>query len=183
MSDENRVIELAKQGNRDAFAQLVRDYSRPLLRFVANVVGDQHHAEDVVQKSFFNAYRNLHRFDPRRAQFSTWIFRIARNAALNHRRDHSGHEISFCTEPSTDGRELSPDAIAELREQYALLDDALAKLPDHQRFAWVLFDLEGLTQKQVAEIEGVAEGTIKSRVSRARMALRKILADQIGMER
>jgi RNA polymerase sigma-70 factor (ECF subfamily) len=72
---------------------------------------------------------------------------------------------------------------AALREQFALLDEALHRLPDAQRSAWVLTELEGLSQAQISEIEGVPEGIVKSRVSRARETLLNTLQNEIGMER
>ena len=79
--------------------------------------------------------------------------------------------------------ELAPPQQAQLREQFALLDRAVSELPQHQRSVWVLAELQGLTQSQIAQIEGVPEGTVKSRLSRARESLMKTLADQIGLER
>ena len=127
--------------------------------------------------------QNLHQFDSQRGKFSTWIYRIARNAALNHLRDNKRCEVALETPLPEADRELPPHEQAELREQFSLLDRAVAALPEHQRSAWVLSELEGLTQAEIAQIEGVPEGTVKSRVSRARDSLRKTLADQIGLER
>lgn len=183
MESEIQIIDAAAEGDTVAFERIVERYSRPIYRYVRNVVGDGHAAEDVVQRVFINVYRSLNQFDSNRGRFSTWIYRIARNSALNHLRDNKPLRIEFTTPLGQESPEPSPQAQAELREQYALLDQAVAELPEHQRSAWVLAELEGLTQAEIARIEGIPEGTVKSRVSRARETLRKTLADRIGLER
>ena len=177
------MIDAARGGDPVAFERIVTGYSGPIVRYVRNVVGDQHAAEDLAQSVFLKVYRNLDRFDAARGKFSTWIYRIARNAALNHLRDHKHHAHRFDTSLPPESSELTPQAQAEMREQFALLDKAVAALPEHQRSAWVLSELAGLTQSQIARIEEIPEGTVKSRVSRAKETLRKALSSTIGLER
>lgn len=183
LDNEASIIEAARGGDSAAFEQLLKRYSIVVFRYVRNIVGDRHDAEDVAQRVWLNLHRNLDRFDPNRGTFSTWVYRIARNAALNHLRDHKRSPIRFDTPVPPASGELPPPSQAVLREQFALLDEAVAALPDHQRAAWVLSELEGLTQAEIARIEGVPEGTVKSRVSRARESLRNLLSNQLGLER
>jgi RNA polymerase sigma-70 factor (ECF subfamily) len=183
LDSQQEIIAAVIDGDQTAFEQVVRAYADPIFRYVRMIVKDEHAAEDVAQRVFLSAYQNLHQFDSQRGKFSTWIYRIARNAALNHLRDNQRCEVALETPLPEAGRELPPHEQAELREQFVLLDRAVAGLPEHQRSAWVLSEQEGLTQSEIASIEGVPEGTVKSRVSRAREALRKSLTDQIGMER
>ena len=183
MDSEFGIIDAARDGDASAFERIVKRYSGPIYRYVRNVVGDDHAAEDVAQQVFINVYRSLNRFDSARGKFSTWVFRIARNSALNHLRDNKRFTVELTTELPQESTEISPQGQAELREQFALLDQAVAELPEHQRSAWVLSELEGLTQAEVAEIEDVPEGTVKSRVARARDKLKKTLEDKIGLER
>ena len=87
-SDEHRVIQQVVDGETELFRILVERYQRSLFRFVASLVIDQHQSEDITQEVFLSAYRNLRRFDVRRASFSTWLFTIARNQCINwlHRK-------------------------------------------------------------------------------------------------
>lgn len=183
MEVTEQIIAAVIGGDRAAFEQVVSACSDPIYRYVRMIVKDEHAAEDVAQGVFVRVYQRLSQFDASRGKFSTWIYRIARNAALNHLRDNRRAEAELETPLPQASRELPPHEHAELKEQFALLDRAVAGLPEHQRSAWVLSELEGLSQSEIASIEGVPEGTVKSRVSRAKEGLRKALADQIGMER
>ena len=183
MEIEQEIIAAVLAGDSAAFEQIVRECADPIYRYVRMIVKDEHAAEDVAQRVFLSVYQKLHQFDAARGTFSTWAYRIARNAALNHLRDNKRATAALETPLPEESSEPAPHEQAELREQFRLLDRAVAELPEHQRSAWVLSELEGLTQAEIANIEGVPEGTVKSRVSRAKEALRKSLADQIGMER
>lgn len=183
LNDEQPIIDSAKSGDRDAFEQIVGSYQDRVVRYAQNIVGDSHAAEDVAQRTFVNVFDHLQSYDPTKGRFSTWVYRIARNVALNHLRSVRGKEICYGTmTPSLLNRE-DPSAAAELKEQFESLDRALAKLPENQRSVWVLSELEKLTQSEIAKIEGIPEGTVKSRVSRARQAIRKAFSGRIGMER
>ena len=87
LENEQQTIDAARDGDRAAFELIVRAYSGAIYQYVRNVIGDAHATEDVSQRVFMNVYGNLRRYDPGRGKFGTWIFRIARNAALNHLRD------------------------------------------------------------------------------------------------
>jgi RNA polymerase sigma-70 factor (ECF subfamily) len=180
---QQEIIDAVIAGDQAAFEGVVNQYADQIFRYVRNLVRDEHAAEDVAQRVFLSVYQNLRQFDPGRGKFGTWLFRIARNAALNHLRDSKRSTVPLETPLPQASHELAPPEQAELREQFSLLDRAVAALPEHQRSAWVLSELEGLTQSEIALIEDVPEGTVKSRVSRARDSLRKTLADQIGLER
>ena len=181
--DESRLIDRAKAGDRCAFEDLLAHYGNNIFRFVCGLVGDQHHAEDIAQQVWVNAHQKLSQFDPAKGSFSTWVFRIARNLSLNHLRGKSRSPIQFGT-PLPDLHDSCHSPVTEdIEEQFALLDAALKQLPVHQRAAWTLSEVEGLSQAQIAEIEGVPEGTIKSRVSRAKSALQKTVANHTEMER
>lgn len=186
--DEKQSIAAAREGHSPAFADLINRYSGPLLRFVSTIVGDEHDAEDVVQLAFLNAYRNLDQFDSDRGEFSTWLYRIARNGALNHVRSRRRSKVEFGTPVPESCESTDPAARAIRQEQFGLLDRALAALPANQRTAWTLSEIESLSQAQIAAIEGIPEGTVKSRVSRANAFLRDAVAqqpntDSIGVER
>lgn len=183
MEIDDSIIQEAQSGDPCAFERIVERYSRSLYQYVRNVVGDDHRAEDVVQITLINVYRNLDRFDAGRGRLSTWMFRIARNAAINELRRGGRPTPIFETPVEPIDSDRGPQFNAEMREQFALLDQAASKLPANQRSAWVLFELQGLSQAEVAEIEGIPEGTVKSRVSRAKESLRKSLEGKVGLER
>lgn len=183
LNDEQATIDFAKSGDRDAFEQIVRSYQDRIVRYAHNIVGDSHAAEDVAQKTFVNVFRYLDKYDHAKGNFSTWIYQIARNVALNHLRSARAKEVRFETGVPDLPIEDDPSEKAQLEEQFECLDHALAQLPQEQRSAWVLSEFENLTQAEIASIEGIPEGTVKSRVARARQAIRKSLSGKIGMER
>jgi RNA polymerase sigma-70 factor (ECF subfamily) len=91
LEPENDIIESAATGDTQAFERVVHHYSASIIRCVGNMIGDQHSVEDVAQRVFLNLYRSFEKFDKTRGSFSPWIYRIARNAALNHLRDSRFH--------------------------------------------------------------------------------------------
>ena len=154
-----------------AFRRVVERHQAGLFGFVRSLGLDAHAAEDVVQDAFLAAYARREAFDPRRGTYAAWLYRIARNRALNDLRKKRPRLVSFLPE----GREQAPPTRAE-PEAFARLDRALAHLPEAQRAAFVLTEIHGLGQAEVAAIEAVAVGTVKSRVARARERLRAVLA-------
>lgn len=182
LNDEQLIIDSAKSGDRDAFEQIVKSYQDRIVRYAHNIVGDSHAAEDVAQKAFINVFHYIDKYDHTKGRFSTWIYRIARNAALNHLRSVRSKEVRFETIVPDLPTDNDPSVSAQLKEQFECLDRALSQLPQDQRSVWVLSELENMTQAEIAMIEGIPEGTVKSRVFRARQAIRKSLSGQIGME-
>lgn len=180
---DHSVIETARGGDSTAITAIVSRFTQSLVRYVRSIVGDTHDAEDVAQQTFVNAIQRLSTYDPAKGAFSTWLFRIGRNAALNHLRSQRRSPVRFGTPLPAAGThdkrtDNDPAARAVVREQFERLDAALAKLPQEQRSAWLLLEVEQRSISQIAEIEDVAPGTIKSRVSRARDALRKTVSLQ-----
>jgi RNA polymerase sigma-70 factor, ECF subfamily len=183
VDDERQLIEQAQAGQLHAFESLVAIHGGSIFRYIRAIVGDQHHAEDIAQQVWVNVHQKLRTYDREKGAFSTWTFRIARNLSLNHRRAAQRSPIQFGTPVPESHDALDTSEQAMVRERFARLDSALAQLPDHQRSAWTLAEIEGLTQSQIAEIESVPEGTVKSRVSRAKATLKKILENHTEVER
>ena len=179
MIDERQIIREVLAGRRERFREIVQRYQRPLLALVKNLVGDAHEAEDIAQEAFVAAYLNLARFDATRARLSTWLFVIARNRAVNHlqrrRPQPAGQSIQNAAAPGGD------DA-AEQGELFRQLDAALERLPLAQRTAFVLAEIHGLAYEEVARIEQVKLGTVKSRISRAKEKLRAALRGAVDEE-
>jgi RNA polymerase sigma-70 factor (ECF subfamily) len=150
----------------------VESYQPVVFQFVRGLSKNLQDAEDLTQDVFVAAFRNLAAFDATKAQLMTWLLTIARNRCCNHlkrRTSTTPGDIDI-----TDKQPL-PDAAVGLREVWRHLDAALEMLPIEQRTVFVLAEIQELPMKQIAEIEGVAEGTVKSRLSRARERLRQLM--------
>lgn len=161
-----RVIHAAAQGDLDAFTELVQTYQMELWRFLRHLLGDESLAEDVAQETFMRAHRHLSSF-AFRSKFSTWLFRIGRNAAIDalrarDRRRRLVRELPIPRNP--EGPALRTEVEAALRS-----------LPVALRESFVLVESLGLTYREAGQAIGIPEGTVKSRVFRARAELVKWL--------
>lgn len=171
MHDDLAAIRQTCDGDADAFQILVERHQESVFRLVRNLVSRPSCVEDLAQETFLAAYRHLAAFDPSIGTFSTWLLRIARNRCLNLLKKKTPLVLPDVPEIS-----VEPVAVASDGEVFSRLDRALASLPLPQRTAFVLAEIEELPLAEVARIEGVRTGTIKSRVSRAKARLRAALA-------
>jgi RNA polymerase sigma-70 factor (ECF subfamily) len=165
---------LAHAGNREAFGELVTRYVAQARRVARAVLRDAADADDAVQDAFLSALKNLGRYDPARP-FGPWLLRIVANAAtdrLRRRRVRAGEPIGAHLATN----EAGPDRQADRAALSEALWAALATLPERQRLAVVLFDVEGYSHREIAETLGIPEGTVRSHVFHARRALREALA-------
>lgn len=151
-----------------SFRRIVECHQSGLFALVRNLGLDGHTCEDVVQDAFLSALRHADGFDPRRGSYRAWLYGIARNGALNVIRKKRPVLLPALPEVGDDPRRREP-------VEFERLDEALRTLPLEQRSALVLAEIHGLTHEEVAAIEGVAVGTVKSRTSRARETLRAAL--------
>jgi len=164
----------AQRGDADAYGRLVMAHSEVARRVAYGILGNWSEADDVVQDAALAGWLAIDRFDPARA-FRPWFLRIVANAALDQlrrRRVRDGEELTE-TLPT---RVAGPDVTAGraiLRERIA---EAMARLPERQRVAVMLFDGEGYSHAEIAAVLQVPEGTVRSYVFHARRALRKSLA-------
>ncbi len=177
------LVERVKAGDDEAFTVLMGRYRRPVLNFVFRMIGDAVEAEDLAQDVFVRAYRHMRQpaFHQTGAAFSTWLFQVARHAALDcirHRKRHPSESL----ERLEDRGESTPDAGAtaaatvaarEIGEQIAA---AVARLPEDQRTAIVLSEYEDLSYARIAAIMACSEKSVEARLYRARRFLRKRLA-------
>lgn len=155
-----------------SFRRIVERHQAGLFALVRNLGLDGHACEDVVQDAFLAAFRHQDDFDPRRGSFRAWLYGIARNGARNTLRKK--RPVPLPTPP--DREDASRPA---MEPAFVRLDDALAALSAEQRAAFVLAEIHGLTHEEIAAIEGVAVGTVKSRTARARQRLREALRGAI----
>lgn len=170
MADEQQLIQDVLDGKTDAFRGIIERYQRPVLRMVSNLVYDRHTAEDIAQEVFVAAYQKLATFDPTLSRFSTWLFMIARNKSINYLRKNkpvASLEIDAVENP---GVGIDP---IERREFFRQMDQGLNRLPLRQKRAFVMAEFEQLPYDQIAQVECVSIGTVKSRIHRAKKKLRK----------
>lgn len=184
-SDDSAVVTAFLGGEERAFTELVERYQTRLLNFIYRTIGDRDRAEDLVQEVFIRVHRHLHRFD-RSKKFSTWVYTIASNLAKNELRNRSRNPlVLFQTLQGTTDEEdrplqfedttTRPDDLFRRRHLRELVEDTVAKLPEHHRQVFVLRELEGKSYEEIAEITSCNLGTVKSRLNRARTAFAAII--------
>jgi len=181
------LVERAQAGDLAAFNDLVECYQDQLYGLVARMVPDPDQAADVVQEAFFSAYRNLASF--RGGIVRSWLSRIAVNAAMDLQRARKRRPVQPYPELEDDswqppaGEDADPERQVVTAERVTALNAALAAIGDDQRAAIVLFDVEGFDYAEIAEMTGVSLGTVKSRIHRGRLALRRGLEDRMELFR
>ena len=169
---ENDIIARVQAGNTADFEYLVRRYQGSLFRIVGNLV-DHCMVEDLVQDIFLIAFSKIGSFNPRRGSFRSWIYRIARNHALNARKKK--REILMENTPEL-AVERTPCQELIVKEAFNRMDRALNELKYQDRVIFVLAELENLSYAEIAKVENLALGTVKSRLARIKTKLRGVLA-------
>jgi RNA polymerase sigma-70 factor (ECF subfamily) len=172
VDEDVRLMLSFRAGDAAAFDALFERWARPLLRYLERMVRDPGAAEELVQEAFLRVYRARERYEPD-ARFSTWLYRIATNLALNElrrprRRDP--HE-SLGDEHGLEAPLPASDELADARQRARRLEAALAELPERQRAALWLSAVEGLSYAEVAASLEVSESAVKALVHRARSRL------------
>jgi len=177
---ERVALTQARRGDPEAFALLVDNYSPRLFNVCFNYLANRQDAEDCVQETLIKAYRGLAEYSGR-SSFYTWVYRIAINTCLDFRRKNKRNpslslDEAIETEDSlvyqqVPDRQPLPDELAETAEMTRLVRQEIASLPDYLKDIIILRDLEGLSYLELSEILHLSEGTVKSRLSRARRQL------------
>jgi len=181
------LLERAREGDLDAFNDLVVLYQDQLFALVVRMVPDRDQASDAVQEAFFSAFRNLRSF--RGGNVKAWLNRICVNAAMDTQRARKRRPVSPYPELEDEswqppaGEAADPERTAVNNERTRLLSAALSQVTDDQRSAIVLYDVEGYDYAEIAQMTGVSLGTVKSRIHRGRLALRSILEDRMELFR
>jgi RNA polymerase sigma-70 factor (ECF subfamily) len=181
------LLERAREGDLDAFNDLVVVYQDYLYALVVRMVPDRDQASDAVQEAFFSAYRKLDGF--RGGSVRSWLSRITINAAMDAQRLKKRRPADPYPELEDDTWQPPADPSADpvttslTAERHRALNGALARITDDQRTAIVLYDVEGYDYAEIAELTGVSVGTVKSRIHRGRLAMRGLLADRMDLFR
>ena len=184
---EEELIARAQQGDEDAFAQLLDAHQGKVYGLTLRLTGSPEDAMELTQETFFNAWRGLPSFH-RDSKFSTWLYRLATNVTIDSCEKKNGAAAWRCpslsVEDEDDQRVLdvpdlrfTPQSEAERRELQEAVHRGLTQLSDEHRQVLVLRELNGLSYSEIAQVLNIEEGTVKSRISRARLALRKILLE------
>jgi RNA polymerase sigma-70 factor (ECF subfamily) len=168
------------QGDEEAWGELVNTYSRPVFNHSYRFTGRRDVAEDLTQEIFLRAYRNLESFRAESASFRTWLYRVSRNLLIDHLRKERRSSITFFDHNEEklailDDRSPGPLRLMERAEAARILSAGLMALAPDLRQAITLRELDGLSYREIARIAGTVEGTIKSRVSRGRLQLARLL--------
>lgn len=168
--DDLRLVELARSGDVDAFAELVRRHERRVRGALARLLDDRRDVEEATQDVFVQAWRALGRFEGRSAVF-TWLYRIAVNEALMRQR-RKRLPLTELEDVADSASTSSTEAAAEVGELRRFLLARIAELPFEYRAPLVLRDLEGLSNEEVADALAITIAAAKSRIHRARMQIR-----------
>ena len=185
--DESSLVARARTGDTEAFSELVRHYERRVYRLAKNITRHDEDAEDVLQEAFLKAYEHLDRFQGNSA-FYTWLVRIAVNEALMKLRKRKNDRTVPLDEPLDLGEDVmqreiavwedNPEQRYSREEMQKILDDAVDTLKPDFRTVFVLRDIEELSTEETAETLGISISAVKSRLLRARLALREKLTKQ-----
>jgi RNA polymerase sigma-70 factor (ECF subfamily) len=173
---DEELAARAQAGDRQAFALLVRRHQQRVFRFVLRMLGSRDEAMDLTQDTFLKAWNALPDWRPE-ARFATWLFQIARNATLDALRRRQLVEFVPLDDGTSDAADHDPsdaapppDVQVADRQRIGLLERALAALPAEQREILLLRELEDMSYAEIATTLGINEGTVKSRLARARVA-------------
>jgi RNA polymerase sigma-70 factor (ECF subfamily) len=179
--EEQQLIHKAAHGDRDAFAQLLERYEKPVYHHALRMVGNPEDAADLTQEVFLKVWQGLPAFQGDSA-FSTWLYRVTGNVCIDfHRREKKrrgdlsleggeGALSAALPDPAP-----SPHGALEAKERSQSLEDGLAQLSDEHRQVLILREINGLSYEEIAQALGLSPGTVKSRIARARLSLAKFL--------
>jgi RNA polymerase sigma-70 factor (ECF subfamily) len=179
LTDGELIVDAVK-GQADGFEELVRRYQRPITGYVFRMLGDYESSLDVTQEVFIKVYNSLHKYSPE-YKFSTWLYRIAHNAAIDHMRRNSVTPHSLEAENADGTYQIqiesgrpTPEQDHERAEWRSQIDSVVQCLPPAYRDLIVLRHSRDLSYDEIAEVTGLPLGTVKNRLFRAREMMRDL---------
>jgi RNA polymerase sigma-70 factor (ECF subfamily) len=178
---DNELVELCRRKEDGAWTKLVRRHTRDVFSLCVRATGCEQEAEDLTQEIFLKVFRAIEGFDSRRASFSTWLRRVARNHVVDYYRCSRKDRMTVSIDEELPrleqgkGRDTAPHDHVERSERQAVLREALDQIPADLRRAVVLRDLQGLEYTEVSRVLGIPSGTAKSRVHRGHLELGRVL--------
>lgn len=182
---EQELVARAKAGDDEAFAQLMRDNEKRIYNLTLRMTGNPEDAMDLAQEAFLNAWRGL-KFFKGDSAFSTWVYRLASNACIDFlRRQKRRQDISVPmptyedddSQPDIPDDRFQPEQELERRELRQAVLQGLEQLSHEHRQVLVMREINGLSYQEIADVLDLEAGTVKSRIARARISLRKILLE------
>lgn len=178
------LVQSAVAGREASFEELVRRYQRPIAAYVYRMVGDYDSALDLTQEVFIKVYNSLNRYRSE-FKFSTWIYKIAHNAAIDHLRRHAVREQTLSgsvegerREITIESKRLTPEQESERKERRMEIESVVQLLQPAYRELIVLRHSHDLSYDEIAEVTGLPLGTVKNRLFRAREAMRDLLVQR-----
>jgi len=181
---DGELISIAIGGRVDGFEELVRRYQRPITGYVFRMLGDYESSLDVTQEVFIKVYNSLSKYSPE-YKFSTWLYRIAHNAAIDHMRRNSVNAQSLEAENADGSYQIqiessrpSPEQDHERTEWRAEIEAVVKCLPPAYRDLILLRHSQDLSYDEIAEVTGLPLGTVKNRLFRAREMMRDIFIER-----
>ena len=182
---EQDLVALAKKGDQDAFAQLVEANQNKIYSLALRMTGSPEDGADLAQEAFLRAWRSLPSFQEE-SSFSTWLYKLTSNLCIDFLRKEKRRKAVVTTVSLDDDQDESPpvevpdhrftpEAEVERRELRAAMSRALKTMSEEHRQILILREVEGLSYTEIAQLLDVEEGTVKSRLARARISLRNIL--------
>jgi len=183
---EAEWIRLSQKGDMDAFSQLVSLYEKRVVNFAYRMLKDTHEAEDAAQEAFLRAWKHINSFRPE-ASFHTWILYIVNRICLDilRKKKRTGEQTHISIHQAPEGEDEyaiqiedtapGPDEVYRQKTAMQLVEQAIGELSEEHRAVILMRDINGLEYDEIAKATGASLGTVKSRLNRARMALRKIL--------
>ena len=188
MEQEADLVKRCVAGENLAWESLLRAHSRKLYNLCYRFTGRTVEAEDLTQEIFIKVFQTMRTYNATQGTFPTWLNRVARNHLVDHYRRTKKDRVTSSLEDEVGGVEekpspsLEPTARVEARERKELLQQALEKLSPDMREAVILRDLQDLDYLEIAQILGVPEGTVKSRINRGRLELARALKRMEGVK-
>jgi RNA polymerase sigma-70 factor, ECF subfamily len=178
-SNTDALIERCLRGDQDAWQAIVRNHWRKVFNLAYKFVGRHDEAEDLTQDIFLKIFKALHTFD-RRANFQTWLISISRNLCIDHYRSVRKERETMARDVDASelkpvSRERGPHSQLEQTDLKAMIQRALAELPPSLRQAVVMRDLQEFSYQEIADKLDLPEGTVKSRINRGRLELKRQL--------
>ena len=178
MLDDRQLVARAQGRDPEAFSQLVERHQTMVYRLALGKTGSPQDAEEVTQTAFLKAWQGLRTFQGK-AAFSTWLYRLTANAAVDllRRRREPALSLDDPDLPPIPDQAPSPEELSMAAERRRLLWQAIDQLPESHRLPLVLRELEGLSYREIARALDLEEGTVKSRLARGRLMLRQQLLE------